>query len=45
MLTHWQFVDRETGVCGIFATQVFPPGDETVRSYMREFEELVYSKI
>jgi CubicO group peptidase (beta-lactamase class C family) len=41
----WQFIDRESGVCGAFGTQVFPPGDTTVRTYMKEFEDALYSKL
>ena len=41
----WQFIDRESGVCGVFGTQVFPPGDPVVRSYMKEFEDVIYSKL
>ncbi|KAL2132951.1 hypothetical protein VTI74DRAFT_3116 [Chaetomium olivicolor] len=39
------FVDRSKRVCGAFGTQVIPPGDPFVRPFMKEFEELVYSKL
>ncbi|EAQ84059.1 hypothetical protein CHGG_10463 [Chaetomium globosum CBS 148.51] len=39
------FIDREAGVCGLVGTQVFPPSDPQVRAVMKEFEELVYSKL
>lgn len=45
MLTFRQFIDREAGVCGLVGTQVFPPSDPQVRAVMKEFEELVYSKL
>jgi hypothetical protein len=32
-------------VCGVFGTQIFPPADPTARSYMKEFEELIYKKL
>jgi hypothetical protein len=44
-LTLWQFIDREAGVCGLVGTQVFPPSDPKVRAWMKEFEDMVYSKL
>jgi hypothetical protein len=32
-------------VCGVFGTQVAPPGDTTVREYMKAFEDAIYSKL
>ncbi|KAK0667879.1 beta-lactamase/transpeptidase-like protein [Cercophora samala] len=39
------FIDREAGVCGVFATQIVQPGDLQVRPLIREFEETIYSKL
>ncbi|KAK4197928.1 beta-lactamase/transpeptidase-like protein [Triangularia verruculosa] len=39
------FIDREAGVCGVFATQILLPGDLKVRPLIKEFEEVVYSKL
>jgi CubicO group peptidase (beta-lactamase class C family) len=36
------WVDRETGLCGIYAGQVVPPGDPTVAALTRKWEEGVY---
>ncbi|KAK4153191.1 hypothetical protein C8A00DRAFT_34080 [Chaetomidium leptoderma] len=39
------FIDRDAGVCGVFGTQIFPPGDKPTREFMKDFEEILYSKI
>ncbi|KAK0747444.1 beta-lactamase/transpeptidase-like protein [Apiosordaria backusii] len=39
------FIDREAGVCGVFATQIVQPGDLKVRPLIKEFEEVIYSKL
>jgi hypothetical protein len=36
------WVDRKTGLCGIYAGQVVPPGDPTVAALTRKWEEGVY---
>ncbi|KAH6848252.1 beta-lactamase/transpeptidase-like protein [Chaetomium sp. MPI-CAGE-AT-0009] len=41
---YW-FIDREAGVCAAVGTQVFPPGDPQVQAFMKEFEDVVYSKL
>ncbi|KAK4678647.1 hypothetical protein QC764_309550 [Podospora pseudoanserina] len=38
-------IDREAGVCGVFATQIVQPGDLQVRPLIKEFEEVIYSKL
>jgi hypothetical protein len=40
-----QFIDREKGVCAIFGTQIFPPGDAQTREFSKEFEELIYAQL
>jgi hypothetical protein len=37
-----QFIDRKAGLCGVFGTQVLPPGDSEVLPLMKAFEEGVY---
>ncbi|PNS21796.1 hypothetical protein CAC42_394 [Sphaceloma murrayae] len=32
------FIDREAGVCGVFGTQVIPPGDSKVEETIKAFE-------
>ncbi|GAM89456.1 hypothetical protein ANO11243_074940 [Dothideomycetidae sp. 11243] len=32
------FIDREAGLCGVFGTQVMPPGDPLVEEVIKEFE-------
>ncbi|PSK54322.1 hypothetical protein B9Z65_3441 [Elsinoe australis] len=32
------FIDREAGVCGVFGTQVLPPGDSMVEETIKTFE-------
>ncbi|KAK4172583.1 beta-lactamase/transpeptidase-like protein [Triangularia setosa] len=39
------FIDREAGVCGVFATQILQPGDLQVRPLIKKFEEVIYSKL
>ncbi|KAF2676758.1 beta-lactamase/transpeptidase-like protein [Lentithecium fluviatile CBS 122367] len=36
------FVDRKAGLCGLFATQVIPPGDGKCAELTRAFEKGVY---
>ncbi|UNI20950.1 hypothetical protein JDV02_006991 [Purpureocillium takamizusanense] len=39
---YW-FIDRDAGICGVWGTQVLPPGDETVRPLIGAFERHVYA--
>lgn len=39
-----QFIDREAGTCGIFGTQVLPPGDKQVMKIITHFEKAVFSE-
>ncbi|ETS79418.1 hypothetical protein PFICI_09271 [Pestalotiopsis fici W106-1] len=36
------FIDREAGVCGVFGTQLYPPGDSKVNKLHEAFEKEVY---
>jgi hypothetical protein len=40
-----QWVDRETGIAGLLATQVLPPGDPMVTKCLLELETALYSHI
>jgi CubicO group peptidase (beta-lactamase class C family) len=44
MPNNFWFVDREKGVCGLFGTQVYPPGDLKVGEMIYAFEREVYEK-
>lgn len=38
------FIDRTAGVCGVFGSQVWPPGDMLVERLMPAFEKEVYDR-
>ncbi|KAF2823894.1 beta-lactamase/transpeptidase-like protein [Ophiobolus disseminans] len=38
------WVDPSTGICGLFATQVVPPGDAKVVAVQRKFEKEMYEQ-
>ncbi|CAD0109582.1 unnamed protein product [Aureobasidium uvarum] len=44
MPNNFWFVDREKGVCGLFGTQVYPPGDARVGDMIDLFEREVYQR-
>ncbi|KAI4717359.1 beta-lactamase family protein [Aureobasidium sp. EXF-10727] len=44
MPNNFWFVDRERGVCGLFGTQVYPPGDQRVGEMIDLFEREMYEK-
>ncbi|KAG9659751.1 beta-lactamase family protein, partial [Aureobasidium melanogenum] len=44
MPNNFWFVDREKGVCGLFGTQVYPPGDPQVGEMIDLFEREVYAR-
>ncbi|KAH0155970.1 beta-lactamase family protein, partial [Aureobasidium melanogenum] len=44
MPNNFWFVDREKGVCGLFGTQVYPPGDSQVEVMIDLFEREVYAR-
>ncbi|KAG9597809.1 beta-lactamase family protein, partial [Aureobasidium melanogenum] len=44
MPNNFWFVDREKGVCGLFGTQVYPPGDSQVEEMIDLFEREVYAR-
>jgi hypothetical protein len=41
-LTACQWIDRKTGLCGLFACQVLPPGDAKCVALTSAFEEGIY---
>ncbi|KAG8425905.1 hypothetical protein J3459_008597 [Metarhizium acridum] len=38
------FVDRRNGLCGLFVTQLLPPGDAGATDAIREFQKVAYRK-
>jgi hypothetical protein len=42
MLTRFQFVDRKSDLCGLYAGQVLPTGDAKIAALVRKFEEGMY---
>lgn len=43
-LTSTQWIDRKAGICGLFATQVVPPGDGKVVKLQRAFQKEIYEQ-
>jgi hypothetical protein len=39
-----QFVDRKTGLAGLYAGQVLPPGDAKCTAMIRKFEDGIYAQ-
>ncbi|TEA17704.1 Acyltransferase LovD [Colletotrichum sidae] len=39
------WVDRETGLCGFFATQMLPAAEENVRPWIKAFEDEMYARL
>ncbi|KAH7232497.1 beta-lactamase/transpeptidase-like protein [Fusarium solani] len=39
------FIDRQNGLCGLFATQVMPPADHVSQALIKAFHEEVYKQI
>ncbi|EEU33543.1 uncharacterized protein NECHADRAFT_105768 [Fusarium vanettenii 77-13-4] len=39
------FIDRQNGICGLFATQVMPPADHVSQALIKAFHEEVYKQI
>ncbi|KAH7125086.1 beta-lactamase/transpeptidase-like protein [Dactylonectria estremocensis] len=39
------FVDRQNGICGLFATQVMPPADHVSQALIKAFHEEVYKQV
>jgi hypothetical protein len=37
-------MDRETGTCGMYASQLVPPGDEQSSELSGEFQKAVFQK-
>lgn len=44
MPNNFWFVDREKGICGLFGTQVYPPGDPQVGKMIDLFEREIYAR-
>lgn len=42
LLTMVQWLDRSTGLAGLFVTQILPPGDKVVTNCFCALEEAVY---
>lgn len=40
-----QWIDRQAGLCGFFATQMLPAAEEGIRPYIKAFEDEMYSKV
>jgi hypothetical protein len=40
-----QFIDREAGVCSVFGTQLRQTADPEVEKVIKEFEDIIYSKL
>ncbi|KAK8925517.1 Acyltransferase LovD [Metarhizium anisopliae] len=38
------FIDRANGLCGLFVTQLLPPGDAGATDAIREFQKVAYQK-
>lgn len=38
----WQFIDRESDLCGVLGTQFLPPGDEKVARMINIFEKSMF---
>ena len=45
VLTCEQFIDRKAGLCGVFGTQVLPPGDKKVEEVIILFENEMYKRV
>ena len=43
-LTERQWVDRKTGLCGLYAGQVIPPGDAKCAALTTKFEQAMYEQ-
>ncbi|KAK1997654.1 beta-lactamase [Colletotrichum falcatum] len=39
------WIDRQTGLCGFFATQMLPAAEEGVRPYIKAFEDEMYARV
>lgn len=39
-----QWIDREAGLCGLFATQIMPTGDEKTVELQQAFERAMYQR-
>ena len=39
-----QFIDRERGLCGLYASQVMPIGDPRSNELLHAFEKAIYER-
>ncbi|KZL63598.1 beta-lactamase family protein, partial [Colletotrichum incanum] len=39
------WIDKQTGLCGLFATQMLPAAEERVRPYIKAFEDEMYTRV
>ncbi|OHE92541.1 beta-lactamase family protein [Colletotrichum orchidophilum] len=39
------WIDRETGLAGVFGTQIMPAGEAVTRGYIKAFEDEMYSRV
>ncbi|KAM0325817.1 hypothetical protein ACHAQA_007119 [Verticillium albo-atrum] len=39
------WIDRETGLAGLFGTQIMPPGDVVTEEYIKAFESKMYAMV
>ncbi|KAF6839153.1 beta-lactamase family protein [Colletotrichum musicola] len=39
------WIDRQTGLCGFFATQMLPAAEEGVRPFIKAFEDEMYARL
>ncbi|KAF9877642.1 beta-lactamase family protein [Colletotrichum karsti] len=39
------WIDRKTGVCGVFGTQIMPAGELVTKEYIKAFEDEMYAKM
>ncbi|KAK2735330.1 beta-lactamase family protein [Colletotrichum kahawae] len=38
------WIDRETGICGLFGTQIMPAAELVTKGYIKAFEEEIYAR-
>ncbi|KAL0941100.1 beta-lactamase family protein [Colletotrichum truncatum] len=38
------WIDRETGICGVFGTQMSPSGEVVTKDYIKAFEDEIYAR-
>jgi hypothetical protein len=43
-MKHVQFIDREAGLCGMYGSQVIPPGDLVMNELIGLFDKTMYRR-